>query len=263
MIQRRNLLNSLWFLPAVALFLAGLGIGLSSHQVVQRVSTRPAPSNLYQDSLNGGSYLIGKTNLGNVYIHADGSSDYFIARAGDFTPAISQSDIDNSSAISFVARVDKIRIDNNADVSSAHIVEKLVFYDQIGKVMATYVTAEYTAYLAGINRPVSTTTIFQNEWPLGVIVMLVGLIWSICAAFFWQRAKRRAAALAETYNAAFLQTYRYQQPYYVPPTYGYPNNPYGAPPPASYPSRNPPSEQFGQQASQVEPTQFIPPPYYQ
>src|SRR5438034_7838953 len=61
----------------------------------------------YISSQREGSYHIGTDHqTGNVYINSDRSSENFVALSNDFHPSISPIDIDKSSAISFVARID-------------------------------------------------------------------------------------------------------------------------------------------------------------
>ncbi|HEY3993992.1 MAG TPA: hypothetical protein VGM01_14085, partial [Ktedonobacteraceae bacterium] len=126
------------FVVGIACLIGGLAWGLiGSHQVG------------YENSQQGATYRIGTgTTSDNVYIHADGSDEYFVAFSGDFSPSISQSDIDNSVSLSFVARTDTsdISLDvNGTTINQAHKIEKLVFADKNGSTMATYTTAEYNA----------------------------------------------------------------------------------------------------------------------
>src|SRR5947209_18122584 len=102
------LLGRRWALIAcgVALVIAGLIWGAAgSHQVS------------YENSLQNGSYHISNgTQPGNIYVNADGSSDYFVALSGSFNPPIAQSDIDNSNGTSFVTDTDTTSI--SMDVTS-------------------------------------------------------------------------------------------------------------------------------------------------
>src|SRR5947209_19387117 len=115
------LLGRRWALIAcgVALAIAGLIWGAAgSHQVG------------YENSLQNATYHTGAgTQSGNIYINADGSSDYFVALKGSFNPPIAQSDIDNSTSISFVARTDTTSIEldvNGTTITEAHPIEKLI-----------------------------------------------------------------------------------------------------------------------------------------
>lgn len=125
----------------------------------------------YQNSQDNVTYHIGEgTSSNNVYIHADGSLEYFVALSGDFTPSISQSDIDNSTSISFIARTDTTDINldaNGTTIKQAHKIEKLVFYDKNDKVMATYTTNEYKANPNGVA---------ANTWPQAIGLGLLGLL---------------------------------------------------------------------------------------
>ena len=110
-----------WFSVVIGaiLLLAGLVWGLvGSHQVS------------YVNSLQNVTYRIAVgSDSGNVYIHQDGLSEYFVALKTDFSPAIAQSDIDDSTGLSFVARTDTTSVNldaNGTTITEAHKIEKLV-----------------------------------------------------------------------------------------------------------------------------------------
>lgn len=174
-----------WMIIGTGLLIGGLIWGLNSHQVS------------YQNSQTDASYHIGSgTQTGNIYINADGSSDYFVAVSGDFNPPISQSAITNSASISFVARTDTTGVDlqlsDGTVISAAHPIEKLVFYDKNGNIIASYTTAEYLANPNGYT---------INNWPYASLLIGAGVL-CIGGGFFFilrrrQRQKQdRAAQLA-------------------------------------------------------------------
>src|SRR5713226_9595609 len=176
-----------WALIAcgVALAIAGLIWGAAgSHQVS------------YENSLQNGSYHIGAgSQSGNIYIHADGSSDYFVALSGSFHPPIAQSDIDTSSRISFVARTDTTSINldvNGTTISEAHPIEKLIFYDKNGTVLASHITAEYTANPNGF---------YDNEWLKAIWLIIIGLILGV-GAFLYPILRRQPQGSASFPAAA-------------------------------------------------------------
>jgi hypothetical protein len=267
MADHRHSLSWFWFLPTLVLLLAGLGLGVSSY-VTQHVPTLPsAPSLLFQMSQQGVTYHIamGKAT-GNVYINADGSSDYFVAFSGDFQPPITQSDIDNSATLDFIARMDTSSLNpalnaNGTTIHAAHKIEKLVFYDTNGNTQTTFITAEYTASLANQNRAASTTSSSPNEWPPGLAFILAGLLWGAGTTIvLLQRQAHRRTMLAQEASAPFFPMYPYQQPSYPPSPPDYLNNSAVTPPPTSYPPSGPISEQFYAPSPQAEPPS-PPPPY--
>jgi len=210
--------------------------------VLVPASTPPDP---YENSQSVAYRIAMGSQSGNVYIHADGSSDYFSAFKGDFSPAITQSDIDNSNTLSFVARTDystlnpPLNASDGSTVNDAHKIVKLVFYDKNGNVQKTFTTAEYTSYLASRNQSTyTTTTTFQNEWPIGIALIIAGLLW--CASttlvlLLRRRAKKRQLSIAgiypSPYGGAFPQTYANQQPYYPQSPYDHLSGPSTPPPP--------------------------------
>lgn len=269
MADHRRTLSWLWFLPTLVLLVAGLGLGVSS-SVTRRLSRPPSTSSsLFQMSQTEVTYhiAIGLTT-GNIYVNADGSSDYFVAFSGDFQPPITQSDIDNSTTLDFVARTDTSPLDpslnaNGTTIHEAHKIEKLVFYDANGTIQETFVTAEYTSYLDNQNHETSTTSSSPNQWPLGLALILIGLLWSAgTTVVLLQRRAQRRALPAQGAFAPQFPIYPYQQPPYYPPSPpNYLNNsPSAPPPPPGYPPSIPRSEQFYPSSPQAEPP-FPPPPY--
>ncbi|HLI69400.1 MAG TPA: hypothetical protein VKV19_06535 [Ktedonobacteraceae bacterium] len=204
------LLRNRWGLIIIgaALVIGGLIWGATSKQVT------------YENSQTNVTYHIGTgESTGNVYINADGSSDYFVALKGDFNPPIAQSDIDNSTSISFVARTDTtsvdLQLDDGTTVNEAHPIEKLVFYDKNGNVMATYTTAEYNANPNGF---------YDNEWLKSIWLILAGLIIGGAALIYPMISKKPAVNAGFNIGPTGAQPYQpYQQPSV---TYEQPN-PYG------------------------------------
>ena len=206
------------------LLIAGLAWGLiGSHQIS------------YENSQQNITYRIGTgTTSGNVYIHADGSNEYFVALSDDFTPPIARSDIDNSTAISFVARTDTTSIDldvNGTTINEAHKIEKLVFLDKNGGTMATYTTAEYNANPNGVYASVWS----DAGWLVGFSLLLVvaGLIQAL-----------RAPKTNFSIGGGTVPPYRPMPPSYPPAQTDAPyapTNPYSQAyqGPSQYPSANP------------------------
>jgi hypothetical protein len=210
------LLTRRWglFILGILLLLGGAIWGLTSHQVT------------YQTSQQGVTYhiAIGETS-GNVYINPDGSADYFVAFKSDFTPPISQSDIDNSNTIDFVARTDTSSLDpalqtNGNTINDAHKIEKLIFYDKNGTIQQTFTTAEYQASPNGFN---------DNEWIKAIWLLIAGLILAGAALIVPMVTRKPQPATGFTIGAGGAA-----QPYQQPTPYGqpYPSqpaNPYGQP----------------------------------
>ncbi len=226
----------------VALLIGGLVWGLvGSHQVS------------YSHSSTTGTYNIQKgSSTGNVYVQAQGSDEYFVALSGDFSPAISQSDIDNSTSISFVARTDtfdpNIEV-NGTTIDSAHKIEKLAFYDKNGGVMSTYTTSEYTSNPNGV---------YANAWSESIWVLVVGVILALAGIVQATRKRNTSFSIG---GAGAQPGVAYSN---VPPAYpgaqpgaAYPNVPPaypGAQPGAAYPNvppaPYPPANPYGQPAQQ-------------
>jgi hypothetical protein len=191
----------------VALVIAGLIWGASgSHQVSYESSQQNV---LY--------HIAAGTQTGNIYIHANGSSEYFVALSGSFNPPIAQSDIDNSTNIHFVARTDTTSINldaNGTTISDAHPIEKLIFYDKNGNVQTSFITAEYTANPNGF---------YDNEWLKAIWLIVIGLILGV-AALLYPLLRRRPQGNAISHAAAVgaqpSPSYQPYQPYQQPNPYG-------------------------------------------
>lgn len=205
----------------IILLIVGLAWGLTgTHQVG------------YSNSQQNVTYHIGVgTDSGNVYIHADGSDEYFVALKGDFNPDIAQSDIDNSAGLSFVARTDttsiELNADNGATITEAHKIEKLVFFDKNGSTMATYVTTEYTSNPNGVS---------VNAWSSAIWLVVLGLLLAVLGVFQVMRKRNT------NFSIGGAPAYQPVPPAYPPtqPGVSYPPaNPYGQAyqNPAQYPQQ--------------------------
>jgi hypothetical protein len=210
------LLTRRWGLLIVGaiLIIGGAVWGMTSHQVT------------YQTSKQGVTYhiAIGETS-GNVYINPDGSSDYFVAFKNDFNPQITQSDIDNSDTLTFIARTDTSSLDpalqaNGTTINDAHKIEKLVFYDKNGNVQKTFTTAEYQANPNGFN---------DNEWIKSIWLIIAGAILALAALIVPMMVKKPQPSTGFNIGAGGVQP-PYQQPTpYGQPYPQQPTNPYGQP----------------------------------
>ena len=240
----------------VIFLIAGLVWGLlGTHQVS------------YENSQQGGKYLIGLGETSsNVYIHEDGSSEYFVALKADMSPTITQSAIDNSTSLNFIARTDTTSISlnvNNTTINEAHEIEKLVFLDKNGSVMTTYTTAEYNANPNGI----SVSAWSQAGWlaGLGLLLIILGIFsalrarkTNVSSAGSTSMPPYQPAPPAQpgTYSPTQPGTFPPAQPGAYPPTQpgAYPQaNPYGQPNPGMqpYPQQSP----YGQPNPGMQPQQ--------
>lgn len=244
-----------WLVVGIIMVIGGLIWGLTSHQVT------------YANSQQNASYHIAiGESTGNVYINADGSSDYFAAFSGDFSPAITQSDIDNSTAISFIARTDTSTLNpalnapNGSTVNDAHKVEKLVFYDKNGNIQKTFTTAEYLANPNGFN---------DNEWLKAIWLVLGGLVVTILSIVSMARNRRVSTNTGFSINAPGALPYQQVPPVQQPNPYAptTPPNPYGQEyqGPAQYPQPTPyaPPQAPAQYPPQAPPHPPQPPVYGQ
>lgn len=256
-----KLLSWLWFLPVAVLLLGGLALGFSSRQVTQTRGTSRAAGS-YISIVDTNDYDIGQgTTSGNIYINQHGSDDYYVALASDFT--VSDSDLNDAANFHFIARSDTTPLDpplNASDgttITKAHKIEQLVFFDGSGNITHTYTTAEY---LTSQRQPPTTTTSLSN-WPLGLGVICLGLLWYGCVMTI-----RLFQRKAQKSNMATIGAY---PPFLAQPSYP-PFNPYAqgsgpydqlsksylAPPPSAPPV--PSNDAFDQ--SQTPP--FQPPTSY-
>lgn len=217
----------------VLFLLIGLGWGLSgTHQVS------------YENSQSGVTYdyAVGEKS-GNVYIHATGSTDYFVAFKDDFSPALSVDNVSSSALINFVARTDTSKVDftaNGTDYTEAHKIEKLYFTDQSGKALASFTTAEYLNNPNGVN---------VSAWSEAIWLVLLGLFFAALGVFNILRKQQNTGfrigngpvpgypPVAPTYPPAG-QGYPPAAPSYPP---AQPVDPYGQP----YQGANPYGQQGG------------------
>ncbi|HZU70204.1 MAG TPA: hypothetical protein VFA09_23235 [Ktedonobacteraceae bacterium] len=218
----------------VILVIAGLIWGaVGSHQVT------------YETSQPNTNYHIGSgSETGNIYINADGSSDYFVALNGSFGRSVAQSDIDNSTAISFVARTDTTSVDlnvNGTTVNEAHQIEKLVFYDSSGNVLGTYTTSEYLANPNGF---------YDNEWLKSIWLIIAGAILGVLGLVLPMFRKRPQVASPVFTGAVGAQPAQPYSPYQAPTVYGQPyQGPQAAPDPYGQAYQGP--QQYPQQYPQA------------
>lgn len=199
----------------VIVAIIGLVYGLTSTQVN------------YETQQVGVHYNVILSTLGNLYLHADGSPDWFILQKDDVSPPLDTSSLPDHATIDFVARTDTI--DVNADLgqfgstTSAHVVEHLTFHDANGATIASYSTQEYLDNPNGV---------YVNNWPVGIVILVIGLV-----LFGLSFAIHRPKQLPGFAVAG------------QPPVYGQPNaNPYGQPMANPYAQGQPNANPYGQPA---------------
>ena len=223
-------------LLSVILLIGGLVGGFTSHQVS------------YIQSSSGVTYRINQGDQShNVYIHSEGSDDYYVAFSSDFT--VVQSDLTGTGSISFVARSDTSQLDpplnapDGSTIHDAHKIEKLTFADNNGQVTGTYTTDEYKANPNGF---------YENTWPTSILVIIAGLFFGGLGLYLFLRKKPQTSP---AFNMGAGGAQPYQQPYaqpqypYQPPQQPYiqPQQPYQGGP-ASYHQDALQQPPYGQQA---------------
>lgn len=200
----------------IIVVIIGLVYGLTSKQV-----------NYIQSDDNATYHLGTGQQSGNLYINADGSSDYFVAFSSDFT--VPQSELDTPGSVSFIARSDTSTLDpplnasDGSTITEAHKIEKLVLKDNNGATLGTFTTPEYDANPNGV---------YVNNWPFGLVILVIGLV-----LFGLSFAIHRPKQLPGFAVAG------------QPPVYGQPNaNPYGQPMANPYAQGQPNANPYGQPA---------------
>lgn len=185
-------------LVSIALIIGGLILGMTSHQVS------------YQTYLPDPNYqLSAGQQSGNIYINA--STEYFAAFHGDFTPAITSSDLDKTAEVAFVARTDTSALSPALNtgatvVNNAHKIEKLFLFGQDGNIIQTYTTAEYSANPGGF---------YANNWPLAGALIVVGLLLATADLVYPTMAKKCQAHAGIHPNTDVAQVQQeMQQPYH-------------------------------------------------
>ena len=243
------LLTRRWglILVAAGLVIGGLVWGLSSHQVN------------YISSDDHTTYrLASGEQSGNLYVHPDGSDNYYVAFASDF--AVAKSDIDNSTSISFIARADTSSLDpalnapDGTTINYAHKIEQLVFYNNSGSVINTYTTSEYKSSPNGFS---------INNWLYSVWLIIGGAVLLVVVLLYPRLSRRQPATASFNMGAGVPPQQPYTQPYqqpnaYVPPQqpYAQPQQPYAQPQPA-----NPYGQGYQQGAEQYpQPAPYGQPP---
>jgi hypothetical protein len=165
-----------WFAVVTLLYIiGGLVWGFMSHQV----AFTPGPM--------AGTYdIYASHTTGNVYVHVDGSSAYYIARAGDFNPPIDLNTIPNHEHADMVVSPQTTNVNANlagVHISKEYLIEKLAFYDHSGNLLLSYTTADYQANPKGF---------YDNQWEQGAPFTAVGVLVLLLFLFIlrWLKQQR-------------------------------------------------------------------------
>lgn len=179
-----------WIIVGVGLLIGGLIWGLNSQQTFYQTY---AISSNYQISTG--------TVSGNVYINANGSNEYFVGFFFDFAPNVNPDDLDKAAEVSFVARADTstlnppLTIANGTTITAAHKIEQFELFDQNGKLIREYTSAEYRANPNGYS---------INYWPYASVIMFTGVA-CVGTALFLLIRRRQSHKLAVQAELARLE----------------------------------------------------------
>ncbi len=245
------LFTNRWGLIVVGALLAigGLVSGIGSHTVAyQSVSMETVAHFLVPPSSS--SSTIG-------YLQLQNDSNLYVINENDFTPSVSNSFRDGD-VISFVYRTDQTTsVDETASNYNTHLqgnaytIEQITVLGSNGQPTGTFATSEFTQNPNGF---------YQNNWPVGGELLVVGLIvggLALGLPMLRGRNKKQPSfnAAMPASMGALPQANPYVQPYQGPaqyPQYPQQPNPYAAPYP---PQRNP----YGQPPQPGQPYPQHPP----
>ncbi|WP_052889131.1 hypothetical protein [Thermogemmatispora carboxidivorans] len=154
-----------WLICLTGLLVVGLGlvVGWQSHQVTYRSSGRAAIAHYLSDP---------QTHEG--YLQLEGGSTLYLLREQDFTPPIKgTATLKDLMLVAVLYRPDEsTAIDVRARlgthlVGSAYSVVAVTLYDLNGVVTQQFTSGLYRQYPQGF---------YENEWPLGGGVSLLGMV---------------------------------------------------------------------------------------
>jgi hypothetical protein len=124
------------------------------------------------------------TKSGNIYFCSRDNSNCFVALYDAFSSHIDPAKVNLNTGVDFLARSDTISVnEDNLDVSQAHVIEKLMFYDQ----GSTQPTSSYTA------NDYNPGGYYESRWwPTAIELIGAGvLILASVIFFFFMRHKSR------------------------------------------------------------------------
>lgn len=207
------------------LLLGGLIWGLAgSHQIS------------YQNSQQGTTYLAGVgENSGNIYIHAQGSSEYYVALSDDFS-SVPESSLDKADNFSFVARTDTTDISLKVEgttIDKAHKIEQLTLLNSSGSAFATYASSEYKSNPNGV---------YSSVWGEAIWLVVLGALFVLGGLFDMRRRSKLNTGFSIGNAPGTPPAYPGAPPAYPATPPAYPATPPAYPPAPSAP----PADPYGQ-----------------
>ena len=243
-----------------ALIIFGVLFGSTSHQVTYN----PVNQETIAHFLSGDS----SSSDQRGYLQFERDSKLYLINESDFKPKVDGSSFGDGDVISFVYRTDSpTTIDVSATNTSTHLVGDAYMVEQIsvpgsnGQSSKVYTSSEYSQNPRGFN---------QNNWPIGALVIALGLIVA-ALAFFLPMLRGRNRNKAQP--ASIATPIRIDMPFGAQPpvnAYGqfntppqYPQQPYQDPAQFQRPQFTPPPGQFNTPPQYPQqPGQFNVPPQY-
>ncbi len=243
-----------------ALIIFGVVIGATSHQVTYNAVNQETIAHF----LSGGS----SSSDQKGYLQFERDSKLYLINENDFKPKVDGNSFGDGDVISFVYRTDSpTTIDVSATNTSTHLVGDAYTVEQItvpgsnGQSSKVYTSSEYSQNPRGFD---------QNNWPIGALVIALGLIVA-ALAFFLPMLRGRNRNKAQP--ASIATPIRIDMPFGAQPpvnAYGqfntppqYPQQPYQDPAQFQRPQFTPPPGQFNTPPQYPQqPGQFNVPPQY-
>jgi len=244
-----------------ALIIFGVIIGTTSHQVTYKAVNQETIAHF----LSGDS----SSSDQKGYLQFESDSKLYLINESDFTPKVDGNSFGDGDVISFVYRTDSpTSIDVSATNTSTHLLGDAYTVEQItvpgsnGKGPKVYTSSEYSQNPRGFD---------QNNWPLGALVIVLGLIVA-ALAFFLPMLRGRNRNKAQPASTATPSSV--DMPFGAqssPNAFGqnfnqfpqYPQQPYQDPAQFQRPPFTPPPGQFNTPPQYPQqPGQFNTPPQY-
>ncbi len=243
-----------------ALIIFGVLFGSTSHQVTYN----PVNQETIAHFLSGDS----SSSDQKGYLQFERDPKLYLINESDFTPKVDGNSFGDGDVISFVYRTDSpTTIDVSATNTSTHLVGDAYTVEQItvpgsnGQGSKVYTSSEYSQNPRGFD---------QNNWPIGALVIALGLIVA-ALAFFLPMLRGRNRNKAQP--ASIATPIRIDMPFGAQPpvnAYGqfntppqYPQQPYQDPAQFQRPQFTPPPGQFNTPPQYPQqPGQFNVPPQY-
>ncbi|HTK06972.1 MAG TPA: hypothetical protein VL485_07380 [Ktedonobacteraceae bacterium] len=213
------------YVIAAVLIVAGLAVGLTSHQVTYQKADHVTISHYLSGSDDGKAYI--QTSDGTLYVLTE----------LDFTPSLSSDALQSRTATLIynpdeteTVAVDATNTSTHLDGTGATVVELISYANSTDTTGKAFVTSDYTQHPQGI---------YSNQWGGGAVLMLVGI--ALAAIFFFARKNSKnkpgynngANGISITPASAMAGGFQ-QQASYPPQATPYPQNPYA--PQTPYPS---------------------------